>query len=66
MLKIKTPNGKLVEFPDEKLSEIMLELYGGGYTEKSTREAMLAADKLRNTGHLKIKGYDLNLIGEEA
>lgn len=28
-------------------------------------EAMLAADKLRNTGHVTIKGYDLNLIGEE-
>lgn len=65
MLKIKTPTGKLVEFPDEKLSEIVLELCGGGYTEKSTREVMLAADKLRNTGHVAINGYDLNLIEEE-
>ena len=65
MLKIKTPNGKVVTFPDDKLSEIVLELCGGGYTEKSTRDAMLAADNLRNTGHVAIKGYDLNLIGEE-
>lgn len=65
MLKIKTPNGKVLTFPDDKLSEIVLELCGGCYTEKSTRDAMLAADKLRNTGHIAINGYDLNLIGEE-
>ena len=65
MLKIKTPNGKVVTFPDDKLSEIVLELCGDGYTEKSTRDAMLAADNLRNTGHVAIKGYALNLIGEE-
>ena len=64
MLKVTKPNGVVFHVPDEKLAEVVLELSGGGYTELSTRKAMLNSDKLRAGAEIRLEGYKLQLVKE--
>ena len=64
MLKITKPDGKVLHVPDEKLAEVVLELSGGGYSELSTRKAMLNSDKLRAGAEIRLEGYKLQLVKE--
>lgn len=62
MLQITTPKGKVVKLPRTKLEEVVLELCGGGWTELSTRKAMLNSDRLRTQSKVTIDGYKLELL----
>lgn len=62
MLQVITPKGKVVKLPRAKLEEVVLELCGGGWSELSTRKALLNSDKLRTQGKVSIDGYKLELL----
>lgn len=64
MLKITKPNGVVFHVPDEKLAEVVLELSGGGWTEKQTMSAMADSALLRQGRIVKINGYKLQLVKE--
>lgn len=64
-LKIQKPNGVVFHTKPELLTDIVLELNGGGLTEKQTIMAMADAAMLRDGKEVKIKGYTLQLEGDE-
>lgn len=61
-LKLTKPNGVVFHAPEEQMPNIVLELSGGGYTEESTRRAMLNSDKLRAGEEVSINGWKLQLV----
>lgn len=64
MIRVTKPNGVVFHVPRTKLAEVVLELSGGGYSEKSVREAMLNSDKLRSGAEVSINGFKLQLTEE--
>lgn len=62
-LRLTKPNGVVFHTPEEHMPNIVLELSGGGYTEASTRSAMLSSDKLRSGEEININGWKLQLVG---
>lgn len=65
MLKIQKPNGVVFHVPKSKMVEVVLDLNGGGITEKQTIMAMADAAMLCDGKEVKIKGYTLQLEGDE-
>ena len=61
MLRIQKPNGVVLHMPKSKMAEVVLDLNGGGITEKQTTMAMADAAMLRDGKEVKIKGYTLQL-----
>ena len=65
MLKITKPNGVVFHTKPEHMADIVLELNGGGWTEKQTAMAMADAAILRDGKEVKINGWTLQLVGDE-
>jgi len=65
MLKITKPNGVVFHAPKDKMVDIVLELNGGGYTERQVVSAMADASVLRDGNEVKINGYTLQLVGDK-
>lgn len=65
MLKITKPNGVVFHAKTEHMVDIVLELNGGGWTEKQTARAMADAAILRDGKEVKINGWTLQLVGDE-
>lgn len=64
-LKITKPNGVVFHTKPELMVDIVLELSGGGYTERQVVNAMADASVLRDGNEVKINGYTLQLVGDE-
>ena len=64
-IKVTKPNGTTFMVPTKHISEVVLELHGGGYNELQTRKAMLSSDKLRAGEEVRINGYKLKLENDE-
>lgn len=56
---IITKGKSRVEFPDDRLPAICLELCGGGWSEKQTRDALLLKAEIETKGAAKKRGFTI-------
>lgn len=51
-------------FQDRQLEDVCLHYAGGGYTTKQTAAAMVARDKLLNSGKATLNGWKITMTPE--
>lgn len=65
--KTERSNGfkHVMDFPDNLLANVCLQVAGGGWTKAQTIKAMTMQDALKRDGRVKIKNVLIEMVSEE-
>lgn len=60
--QVRHDNGANHTYPDGQIQELLLNLYGGGFTERQTRNAMLALGRLDDGEEVEIGKWTIRKV----